>query len=380
MAIHRSLPLFLALALTLCLCLGSRAWAEDQDATDAGNDTASGSPAEDTAVTPPPPPKNPPLPLDLQKGQRLAQEFAQQEDNKTSLEWFRQGQKDAFLGLYSEHYGREPQGYALILHDNQQHPDWPGLVHYLRTQLPAKGWSTLAISLPDRWQLTAAPPRDNDQVIVQPAATDGSGADAPTPPASDTSADSSQDDNATTSNTSPAEPTQDGESGISGNPASELTYTQLSVEYAADEVPDIIQQRVTEALGFLQGLDPMPIIVIGMGSSATIVAKQVHTLRMKDIAGLVIVDPARLAEGNFKVEEDAAGLRIPVLDLVPQFNPQADPSARLRSARRSGTQFYEQQIIPGADSSFTAYEEFATKAIRGWARRKITDKSRFGYL
>ena len=365
------------LAIFLLLAAAPQVPAEEQESAVGNTGPANGE--EPVPATPPPPPKNPPLPLDLQRGRLIAEQFSRDKEKKAAIHWFREGQKDAYLGLYTENYGRDPQGYALILHDNQQHPDWPGIVHYLRSQLPAKGWSTLAISLPNQWQLTEASPRETPAVVVQPAAqTTGDESEkaaeaapekppANSPenrPATEKTAGTSEAANATTE--PPAQP--------------EMTYTQLSVAYPPEEIPNIIQGRLTEALAFLQARDPMPIIVIAVGTSATFAAKQVHNLRMRDIAGLVMVDAMAVTQEGFDVNSDAPGLRIPVLDLVPEFNPRANPEARLRAARREARKSYEQQIISGADGSFTGYEEFATKAIRGWARRKITDKSRFGYL
>lgn len=369
------------LAILLLLTAAPLVHGEDQESADNGADAANGEPPATEAATPPPPPKNPPLPLDLQRGRQIAEQFSQDKEKKATIHWFREGQKNAFLGLYTENYGRDPQGYALILHDNQQHPDWPGIVHYLRSQLPAKGWSTLAISLPNQWKLTDAPPREAGDVVVQPAVQNP-----------DTEAGDAENNNANAAEKedpkmAPAQEkaADDGTSApasAAAEPAAqqEISYTQLSVAYPPEEIPNIIQGRLTEALNFLQGRDPMPIIVIAVGTSATFAARQVHTLRMKDIAGLVIVDAMEVEQEGFDVNSDAPGLRIPVLDVVPEFNPRANPEARLRAARREARPSYEQQIISGADGSFAEYEEFLTKAIRGWARRKITDKSRFGYL
>jgi len=41
-----------------------------------------------------------------------------------------------------------PQGAVLLLHDKEQHADWPYLIHPLRTQLPDSGWYTLSVNLP----------------------------------------------------------------------------------------------------------------------------------------------------------------------------------------------------------------------------------------
>ena len=361
------------LMAALVVLMSPPGYGEESDPDSAGTDPG----AAQQPATPPPPPKNPPLPLDLQWGKLLAQELAADQEKKGSVTWFREGQKGAYLGLYTENFGREPQGYALILHDNQQHPDWPGIVHYLRTQLPAKGWSTLSISLPMDWNLTEAPPRDDSNIVVQteaapPGETSEADGQAPESDSSASEATNSETSTPDQENTTPP---------LAAEPAGkEISYTQLSVEYPPEELPNIIQGRIGEALQFLQNRDPMPIIVIAVGTSATYAAKQVHNLRMRDIAGLVIVDPKAVDQEGFDVNSDAPGLRIPVLDLVPEFHPRADPTARLKAARRQARKAYEQQTVSGASPAFKGYEEFVAKAIRGWAKRVIIDKKRFGYL
>ncbi len=52
--------------------------------------------------------------------------------------------------LWLEQTTARPQGAALIVHDDGQHPDWPRLIHDLRHHLPDTGWSTLSISIPPR--------------------------------------------------------------------------------------------------------------------------------------------------------------------------------------------------------------------------------------
>lgn len=52
--------------------------------------------------------------------------------------------------LWLEQRTAQPQGGALIIHDDGQHPDWPRIVQDLRQHLPTHGWSTLAIALPPR--------------------------------------------------------------------------------------------------------------------------------------------------------------------------------------------------------------------------------------
>jgi len=53
-----------------------------------------------------------------------------------------------FLGIFSE-ASEGPTGRAVIvMHGMGAHPDWPEVVHPLRTMLPEHGWSTLSIQMP----------------------------------------------------------------------------------------------------------------------------------------------------------------------------------------------------------------------------------------
>ena len=124
----------------------------------------------------------------------------------------------------------------------------------------------------------------------------------------------------------------------------------------------------------------MPIIIIAIGSSATWIAQQAHEMRMKDIAGLVIIDPVKLPDSDTNPNEDVAGLRIPVLDIAPEYNARTPPIERKKNARRQSRKTYEQHIVMGSGPGFSQSEPQVVKKIRGWAKRVILDKSRFGYL
>lgn len=66
-------------------------------------------------------------------------------------------EKAKVLALYKEQTGREPRGAVLLLHAMDDTADEPGLIHALRTELPAAGWSTLSLQLP---VLPAGSPRE----------------------------------------------------------------------------------------------------------------------------------------------------------------------------------------------------------------------------
>ncbi|PIE41766.1 MAG: hypothetical protein CSA49_01835 [Gammaproteobacteria bacterium] len=313
-----------ALGLTLAGNLAAEESTTDTDSStppESAQDAPPQMPPEapPAQTQPPLPPRKPPLPLDRQKADQLASQLQRDQASKAQIHWFNEGSDEQFLGLYIQEYGEQPQGYALILHDNQQHPDWPGLVRALRTQLPAGGWSTLAISLPDRWDIR--PHLQPDQLT-----------DAPP------------------------------------------TLTQLSVEALPEEVPQIFKQRVTSGFDFLESKDPMPIIVISIGTFATIMAKQTHKLPVSKIAGLVVIDPTPLPGNDFNADADVTGLQIPVLDIAPQLQPRSNPAIRKRNAKRESRRHYEQYITKGSNGHFQGFEFTIVKKIRGWGRRVIDSR------
>ncbi len=58
------------------------------------------------------------------------------------------GDKTRFA-LFLDQSSSKPQGGVILLHDRGEHLDSTALIHPLRTRLPAKGWATLSLQLPD---------------------------------------------------------------------------------------------------------------------------------------------------------------------------------------------------------------------------------------
>jgi len=53
-----------------------------------------------------------------------------------------------FFSIFTESEADVTKGAAIIMHGRGYHPDWPELVHPLRTDLPESGWHTLSIQMP----------------------------------------------------------------------------------------------------------------------------------------------------------------------------------------------------------------------------------------
>lgn len=291
-------------------------------------------PAAADAATAPPPLREPPQRMDTRRGKVLATQI-QQQDKETEIHWLGT-EPDTFLALFRADHSGEPFANLLILHDNRQHPDWPGLVNSLRTRLAAHGWNTLAISLPDYIEQPKLPPRE--QPANEPAPEGSATTPATAEPAAETA-------------------------------ATEDPADKPSVEYPAAEVPDVVDARAREAITFLQQKADLPLAIVAIGLSATIVAKKAQTMLMTDIAGLVIIDPVEPASLEFNINLDTMDLRIPVLDIAPGFSPRSDPQLRRNSATRSRHPLYQQRILPGTGPEFAGMVPAVVRTLRGWGER-----------
>jgi pimeloyl-ACP methyl ester carboxylesterase len=63
------------------------------------------------------------------------------------VEWLPVGDLK-FLSIYTPSEAEPARGAAIILHGIGVHPDWPDVIHPLRTRLPEAGWATLSVQMP----------------------------------------------------------------------------------------------------------------------------------------------------------------------------------------------------------------------------------------
>ena len=286
---------------------------------------------------------------------KALEEQLKQVDRATEITWLGEGD-ERFLGLYRADSSGSPFGNLLVLHDNLQHPDWPGIVRGLREDLSRHGWNTLSIAMPDYRPLPDLPPLPAPE--PPPAENEAAPAkdEKAKPPAPGKAANDTQ---------PPSEPPAE------SDPAAEQPAQDIyeSVEYKPEQVPDVVDSRIRLGMEFLREKDPSPVVIVTIGLSAGFAAKKTQTLLIRDVAGLVLIDPVQPEGADFNTDLDALDLRIPVLDIAPQFNPRTPPGLRLANARRARHQSYEQSIVEGAQRGITGYENQVVRIERGWGER-----------
>jgi len=291
----------------------------------------------------------------------LADSLSNYDPDNSELIWLNQG-KDQYLGLFIDDFSGKSIGNVLILHDNQQHPDWPGITHDLRTALPATGWSTLSISMPF-FDLTPKLPKREPPVQASPQASEAEPNEQPASPEDDKQEENNKPKNEMEAASEAVESRQIAE-------ANRAAIAETKIEYSREQVPEIVNQRIREAIANIKERNQRPIIVIASGLSASWAASAAKTLPKQDVAGLVIIDSAqpKLLEG-FNIDMDIAELTIPVLDIAPATEQRSPAPKRAKIAKKTRHSIFQQRIISGSSQNLTQSTHQVIMSIRGWGKR-----------
>lgn len=259
-------------------------------------------------------------------------------DKETEATWLGTG-KDQFLALFLPDTSGKLFANALILHDNLQNPDWPGVVRELRHELTKGGWSTLSIAVPDYIPSPNIPPLESVQA--------------------DTDSQAVEEELDTEATEPPGMNDADADTSAASN--------QMSGE-ETDSLPDQLSQRLQLATQHISAKNGFPVVIIAVGSSAAFLFKQAQDGALGDVNGLVIIDPLPIPElDGMNLEVSEMNFRLPLLDIVPEFNPRSAPEPRAAAARRQRQGLYQQRIIRGSNRDFRGAETRLIKTIRGWA-------------
>ncbi len=83
---------------------------------------------------------------DLAREQRLAEQTVDAILDGEPV-WL-QAERHRFLAIFTEPAIQPARGGIILLHGRGMHPDWPNVIHPLRTALAERGWYTLSLQMP----------------------------------------------------------------------------------------------------------------------------------------------------------------------------------------------------------------------------------------
>ena len=233
-----------------------------------------------------------------------------------------------FLALYMREHSGFPQGAVLILPDEGQHPDWPGIVATLRRELPEHGWHSLSIALP--LQQTPRPP-------------------ARSLPPRGSSASTMQD-------------------------AAPVSFEEAGTQ-PEEDAEQVAQARIRAALEFLRQQGIFNVVVVATGSSAPRAAAYLSTTpdggTTGPSQGLVFIDARNrlLQNADTRLPALIPQFSMPVMDVVLGYEPGARAAAerRLAASRRLPAAQYTQVRLP-TDRGASTYQQLVQR-VRGWLKK-----------
>jgi hypothetical protein len=268
----------------------------------------------------------------------------------------------------------EKQGAVLLLHDKEQHANWPEMIQPLSTRLPKYGWMTLALSLPDELRVQLPdrelPPKSFDQIelndtlknaLASGARKKASIQDATTPPDEDGSEQSAAD----ATQEIPEDITTEQEEGVDINLAAPVEKPQPAIPYKVRAMA-----HLTQAVNYLRNENHQTIILLAYGDSAEL-ALQFIKERQAELSspgfGLIMLEP-KLPENYSRDMSEWFGsnFRPAVLDVVDTASRQGEAQAELRKLAfaRAGVVNFRQIHVPV--SSTEAFNDSFARRIRSW--------------
>ncbi len=292
------------------------------------------------------------------------------------------GSRHDVLALEQRPRTAQAQGGVLILHDKEQHADWPELIRTLRMGLPDFGWYTLTVNLPYD-EVRRVPDRELEPKQFDSVELNADLRQSLANP--DRSARAAE--KAASSNEGEMEgAAQNSETGAQAQTGDAIqsdaeTGGNVDIDLAdreAKETPALpyrtrAQYHLREAMNHLQSKGYQNIVVIGVRSGADLALEYIKPLAAqipKQGFALVMVDP--VLRFGFQVDlQQAFGKRFqaPVLDIVnsADLEARAEASEREAGARIADIGNYQQIRLVTNEGGM--YQETLMRRIRAWMEK-----------
>lgn len=299
----------------------------------------------------------------------------------------------SFYGLYLPERNGKAQGGILILHDIDQHGQWPTLITPLREQLPDYGWNTLAIempmtpnpAIPSRSEYSAT--SSETTAVVEDENSDAGASESPATSATDTTAnpqikpdliDSAGISKSDELDTTPQDLAAENNAPLprlerlpalpqSATPVEDDVTTEPSAD---DRYRQQVREQIQAGINFLNQRGQLNIVVIASGESAPWAADYVQQQQRdsnnaKGIT-LIMVDAREHRLSRIQLNQRLEGLDIPMLDLITADNRETPFQLQQRAGAMAHKHMrkYQQIILPTSANN----SDLATRRIRGWLK------------
>lgn len=327
----------------------------------------------------------------LYEMEQLAKRHEQTGQEQEELLWLGEGE-ERFLSIYQAAAQPLPQGAALILHGNKQHPRWPQTMSVLSDSLAQHGWTTLSLSLPVAYpekhpeRPEPIPTSDMTDTESKMAEGDKSGTES-------SSKDAGEESPAMMDKTTePAENSTPSPNTI--NDSEMAPSTPMMAEEAQSE-PYRAEEQALQRLGLVydylrqQGL--LNMVIISEGNAALRASQLLQSIpqaqpsrpgaRVAGPVAAIIMINAQNKRPNDPDSDLAAQLKSPDLPMLDLYfgNAKSTVNAAKRRklhAQREGYRVYRQQRIPQLNNQLSLGENRLSKTVRGFLAKHARGKAK----
>ncbi len=307
---------------------------------------------------------------------------------------------EKFLALYETEFSGQPQGAILLLHAEGQHPNWPQTIEPIRKQLPASGWSTLAVAVP----MPAIPkppardaaaeskfldkePLDKESLNKEPPNKEPPNKLPPDKEPLSKTVDTERE-------AAPKE-TEEGEKSAAPDsaPLQDNTTSKSEMPRMPLEEPNAEARalaRLAAAMRFLNGQGLFNIVVIGDGMGATRASQFFRTLDydrdgegLKPLQAMIIINARNhFPQGDFNFLQGLHDPGLAILDIYFGNDPRdrREAQKRKRFALRHRFVAYQQLHQPELPPTLSGQDNRLSRRVRGFlaqhARGQKLDKAK----
>jgi len=293
----------------------------------------------------------PKLTLNLIEKQRSESLSKTLKDGTTS-HWLTSEGDNTFLILHRTSIAARNKGTILLLPENEHHPDWPGIIHYLRTELPNDGWATVSLALPDYLVETKIPPRSKPTAAAKES--------------------SSKKKKGKKSKKKKKQESEQGESTISD--ATKPNTEKTTPEKPKKPIQERTNHRIGEALNFIKGLGGGgKLVIVAEGLSALWITNYLTTNKAR-LHGIIFIGGRDAPElDQLNLTNSAIPLKRPLLDITSRQDASYQGVIqRSKLAKQAGHKQY-QRVELSASASSNSQTIPIYRRIKGWLKRNFGD-------
>lgn len=272
----------------------------------------------------------------------------------------------------------EKQGAILLLHDKEQHADWPVLIRPVRKELPKVGWYSLSLSLPDETRIVQPERKQAAKLIDQVTLTDNlkktlelgsrsSKKDEMKDPKADAQSAAPSIEAPSEDKAEVEESASDKESvdiNLAAN-VSKSNFNKLSYEQRA-------LKHVEAAKDYLNQEGYQNIVFLSSGASAKLVLEYIKT-HLSEISSpgfaWIMIDPTLSEQDILDIKEWLGeSFQAAILDVVTNNQSAPDKLKDLRHMGmvRAGVKEYKQIVLSNQNTA--QFDENLIKRIKAWIK------------